>query len=274
MKITSSNRHEHLEIGVQAGRQELTFANIIPIWGQSNNCDIGSLGALPSRLSNPCPFIRSFYKTADDALTNGSWVTYQAGITSQQPSAGGFAMNLTMSDKLFHTYGKAAFIVNSAIVSTPLAVDGANPTWDPATVGSLWTRATSYHLDQSILRLPTPNYKIPCLIWGQGEQDAGNLTKANAYNANLRALITAFRSRYGATIPVIIVKLRSDVNASSCPYASTVIAAQNDVIDTVANVYGFSMASYTMRVDLLHFTDASYMAAGEAMADLIYTFCQ
>lgn len=256
---------------------ENTFANVVIFAGQSNATDKGNAANIPASMQGKMTWARSFRKSADDGLDNGYWDYYQTGVNSMatQATAGTFGSACAMANRLFYTYGKMAFVINSAVGNTRLSNLAGLPNWSPSVNNSYYNRNINQHVIPALKLLPVKNYKIAAYVWSQGENDAMVQAQANEYQANLIAYIAKVRLDLGLpNLPFIISKLKSDVNPSTCPYASTIIAAQNYVIANIPNVYGIDNTNESFQADGIHYTDASYLSIGNKIADLINNFCQ
>lgn len=257
--------------------KETTFANIVIFAGQSNATDQGASSALTAAQQGVMTWARSFKKTADDTANSGRWYNYATGVNSMatQATAGKFGSACTMADRLFYTHGKVAFSINTAIGNTRLSNLAGAPNWSSAITTSYYNRCINTLVLPSINLLPTPNYKIAAYFWSQGESDAAVLAQANEYQANLIAFIAKVRLDLSLpNLPFIISRLKTTLNPTSYPYASTVIAAQDYVIANIANTYILNNETETYLADLVHYTDASYISIGNRLADLINPFCE
>lgn len=98
------------------------------------------------------------------------------------------------------------------------------------------------------------------IYWLQGESDATDINLANAYQANLTALVAGLRSDCGLpNMPFVISRLSN--SQTSLPYLTTVQAAQDAVAAAVPNVICVNQDGLPVQVDNLHFTAAGYVQA-------------
>ena len=120
------------------------------------------------------------------------------------------------------------------------------------------------------------------VIFIQGEEDAINLTRANAYNANLLAFITGFEAAVSKNMKDNVFSNFSfekwifwKLISPTLTYASTINTAfQNRVISDPNKylIYDTSEAGLTFQPDNLHYNLASLIQGGGDMANLISSF--
>lgn len=138
---------------------------------------------------------------------------------------------------------QGALVIKSATGGTSLAVD-----WVPG--GALFNAAV-----QALYATTAQE-----IWWVQGEDDAGNGIYAAAYEANLTALIAAFRS--ALALPNLVVRVCILHSGSIRPFKETVRTAQNNVCNADPFVEAFSMEPYTLLADGLHYSGATYVTIG------------
>jgi len=234
------------------------------IVGQSNGTDRFNQSALP--YSSPLANGWTFYKGFDNSTDNGSWQRQNAGVNTMAGGgvAGNFAWSFALAQRSISAFGKAMYVVPTALSSSWL--DGSRFGWDPDHVGEYYDRSIT-NFNQGAAKLSKVDTDI-ILIIDHGQNDAGDLSTANNYEANLTDWIAAYRTDLSnPTLPVIVISLNS---SSIYTYTSTVRAAQLNVIAADANVYGIDGNNYALQ-DGEHYTDAAAVQLGKDIADLINT---
>lgn len=90
------------------------------------------------------------------------------------------------------------------------------------------------------------------LLWLQGEKDAAQYESAN-YSTRLQTLVANYRSTYGASLPVAVVKIKADVG--SYPDVVAVQAAQAAAVAAMGNAILIDTTSDVdfPRIDGVHF---------------------
>jgi hypothetical protein len=99
-----------------------------------------------------------------------------------------------------------------------------------------------------------------------GESDA-HASYASSYATNMTALIANIRSVMNrSTLPVVITKLSTSINAGTCPTFATINTAIDTVTGSVSGVYSVNTNTCTFQAGNIH-----YDAAGlETLGELIY----
>lgn len=113
--------------------------------------------------------------------------------------------------------------------------------WDPLAPGPEWTSALTFYQNQTGLLLPLHESRLEVLVWGQGERDALDMTKANAYGANLETLYQEVKSQYAPLNRNFLFIVLLLPSWQSQPYNSVVRAAQEAFVlahPDVASVSG------------------------------------
>jgi len=118
----------------------------------------------------------------------------------------------------------------------------------------------------------TNSYTPDWLIWIQGESDAANATDAAAYQTNLEATFSAFRTAWGAGLKIIIVKLYDFPSVGD--YASDVQTAQEAIATAQGNTYLVDpvtegIDSMTDLLDTIHYNALGNDKIASACYDII-----
>lgn len=224
--------------------------------GQSNVGGIIDIASLEAQYQQSYDNVRMYpYSTSNKLLLTPLLYTnnpsYQAPIQTAK-----FAFQFYLYPQLQGLLSKRIYVVHHAQGGTSLAVD-----WLPSTAGGLYEQLVfkTQCMTRAIYDCDGINTSFKFLFWGQGESDAQVLAQANAYEANLTSLISAFRSDVGmGNIPVLVARLSSNINATTCPYWATVRAAQEAVAGAVSGVYIVNQDNATMQADGIHYTNAGY----------------
>lgn len=233
--------------------------------GQSNGTDRFNQSALPysGQLSNGW----TFYKGFDNSTDNGIWQRQNAGVNTMAGGgvAGNFSWSLALAKWSIDNYGKAIYVLPTAVSSSWL--DGSRFGWDPDHVAEYYDRSiTNFNQGAAKLSKVTTDTVI---VIDHGQNDAGDLSTANNYEANLTDWIAAYRADLSnPTLPVIVIILNS---SSIYTYTSTVRTAQLNVIAADDNVYGIDGNNYALQ-DGEHYTNADAVQLGNDIAELINTF--
>jgi hypothetical protein len=180
--------------------------------------------------------LRDWFRSKYTSLPN---LDYDWGFLSGQSNAR-FAQE-TMWD--CSGYGEYVQIASHAKDSTDLAID-----WAPAS-------ALRVELLARIAAMPRSGVGgvKGAFIWWQGEKDASDETKSNAYGANLEALAEDVRTAAGdANLPIILVLLST---ASDRPFKAIVRAAEESFAAADVNCFTVNIDAYAM-------TDGAHVDAG------------
>jgi hypothetical protein len=168
--------------------------------------------------------------------------------SNTQTIAGDFGFEVTFTNSMVKYKGRNIYIIKYAVGSSYLGFTGSQD-WNVATVGSgsLLTQFKAV-VTKAFLVLRSQN-KTPIpkgFLWMQGEQDATNLTYANAYLVNERALRDDLRSFLSApTMPWVTYTIRGVSADAPEIYYATVNAAKT-TLSSDANCYLIDTSSYTI----------------------------
>ena len=100
------------------------------------------------------------------------------------------------------------------------------------------------------------------LLWVQGEAEADSEAAANAYQANLEALISNYRAAWGAGLKVVIARNREPAPGSHA-YASVINAAKDAVAAADPLVTSLNTDHLNVIGDGLHYNTASELLLGQ-----------
>ena len=198
-------------------------------------------------------------------IESGAWEDMRFTVLSTQ---GGFSNNrqhpntpargqfhgpeIRLADEFTKRRSKKSYIFKCTSGGSYLADTGSN-NWDKDSASStIYAETiTVYENAMSALTLEGKTPTIKGVIWIQGESDALLETKANAYEANLTALVANLRSDFGvADLPVVCARL-STPNGHDYAYKAAVNSGIDAVALADANVYAID-------TDDLTFADASH----------------
>ena len=232
--------------------------DVLLVAGQSNAVGYGLIAAdLPTHLQGSDSGIKIWNGSAFVTLINGSNnALLCVGTSSNQNWAAEaeFAYQYRQANP-----SKTFYIVKYAVSDTKLYNDGiAN--WNSAFRGSYFDQMATYiSAAMASLSAINPPAQISWIDWMQGETDAqDSATEANAYAANLSALIAAIPGNWGSSATKMLVS-----RISSSPlwtFSAAVRAAESAVtlptrwIDT---------DSYPRQADNAHYTATGQVNRGD-----------
>lgn len=259
---------------------------IIIMAGQSNGTSRGNIlpingeKGLNTLLRGSLTGVKSYYKTVDNSVDNGSWVNLQAGVTDYPGSSSGttFGISITLGNSLLNRYGITPWIIPAAYSSSYIYQDqqylGTLNTWNINNTDR-YTRMYTWNYARAVAAMPAGIYKT-IIVWVHGESDSEQVAFANAYKQNVIDFYNKFVSDSGVTPKMIITELKSDVSASLSPQSAIVRQAQQDILAALPNAVYLTTASETWRsggseAANIHYSDLSYQSIGNRLADLIVT---
>lgn len=235
--------------------------------GGQSNCLGTSGGAYPPPYDNTTN--RADIKAVKDTTIGATSVVQPWGnLRPNQPDGLNWTgPELRAAIGLTDTYGKTGVhIIMRAKGSTALAVE-----WLPTDVigapGADWRTLRDLVASTRAAQPAATAGARPWVLWIQGEEDASDLTNANAYEANLRESCRQWVRYFGPGTRIIIVYLHNDCTRT---YRSTVRAAQEAVVaEWEGRVFGLDPTPLcTMTGDGVHYDDEG-LAVGQAIATLI-----
>lgn len=256
---------------------------LIVVGGQSNGTDrFNILGNLPTEMQGLQSYA-TYYKNTDNATDNGSWVQANSGVNTQTgtPQTNKFSVMVSCAYKLRNSYNTKSFVIPTGLSSTYIAND-VTPSWNVSHSNEYYNRMTALHFTPAIAKLFSGVQSLsPVLVWVHGENDSDTLAHGNAYQANLTALISAFRTYTGfPNAKVIIVKIRPDYGGPSLGLASVRTAIDN-IAGGDANVIVLdaNASDTTLSADTQHYNPVvdsfggiqSAVNLGYKLADIIST---
>lgn len=135
---------------------------------------------------------------------------------------------------------------------------GGNP-------GELYTTFMA-NVTQAIVELEAQyEVEVAGFCWMQGESDASDLTMANAYQTNLIAFINDIRQAFNKpNLPFVIAMIDA---TPSWPYNAIVRQAQENVSNSMSNVFRFDTQNYP--TDGSHYYAEGYMQLGSDFAQMM-----
>ena len=225
----------------------------------------------------------SFYWHKEQVATNGnltqdSWINLAVGSghgTTTPVSRQEFGPEISFGRSIADAYPKD----NIAIIK--FSYGGTNLSNDWAPNGAEYkTFIATVEAGLEALLAEGSTYDIEGMLWVQGEADATNLTRANAYESNLTELITNVRSEFGdgSNFPFYIAGLSTNSSYSDqFPSNAQIVreaqqAVASDVINTIY-LNTNNEANYPFKsADPAHFTYEAMISMGNDFADLAIAF--
>lgn len=236
---------------------------VILMAGQSNMVGYSPAGTL----------FDSYVAPSNVLYYDGSPASYNGTLTSLHVGPRGgttdicFGPEMTFGSALAAAHPDTQYLfVKYAVGGTYLAQDPTHTaSWDISYTDGLYQNFKNT-VANALTAATNAGYtpQISGMLWLQGENDSYSLTAANAYAANLTALINDVRGLYGTDLPFVIGGIGSDINGFMT-YRGTVMAAQADVANTLDNVAYFSNDDINTEKNL-HFTGEDMLVIGERFA--------
>ncbi|MDP3749254.1 MAG: sialate O-acetylesterase [Phenylobacterium sp.] len=231
------------------------MSTLVVIAGQSNALGF-QLGYsdLPSYAQTPDPGVK---------IWNGSaFVTMEPSVNTGSPGdldAWGPEVEFAYQWRQDHP-GETLYVVKYARGSTGLANDPSQSDWSPAS-GELFAAAKAQvDAAKAALSATGQGYKVGAIIWMQGETDATDLAKANAYQANLTNLFAQMRAQWGdADTSIYFGQISTQSNFA---YEGTVQLAEANVDSADANAFMTITDAFAMQSDLVHFSGSGQVSLG------------
>jgi hypothetical protein len=256
------------------------------IGGQSNAAGSGLNSEYPAPYQMPqydVEFWNGGRLPGDDVPDYTSWD--RAGDTEFRPlelgsgnylggthSGPEMSLGRTLKDTLpDHNIAIVKYGMSGSALKRGLRPDGAGD-WDsdPAPLGSSFD-GVRYHVFKNSAVLPALQaitdrddcYEIAGMFWMQGETDAGNLTAANEYEANLNKLINSVRTEFSAPqMRFVIGRIRTVMGA----YNATVRTAMENVAAADPLVEWVNTDDLNMNGDNVHYSAIGQVGLGERFA--------
>lgn len=238
--------------------------NFIALEGQSNAYGIGPMDELPSDLS--ASFIQNgeilnlFTNVWENVVINVNNAGQYDSIATAH-----FGVEMRLLNLMCENYQMGCYLHKYTYTGTSLQQQGVGTLdWSQASTGKLFDLSNTSHTIAK-LRLPQIPVPLKCLVWIQGENDAGdNTLAAPNYRVNLQNFIAAKRSFYNLpNLPFIIVRLGNLQTAVGGGIGGgggfdTVRAAQNTVAAQANNYLVDADGLQTQSSDNTHYTSRSY----------------
>lgn len=222
--------------------------------GQSNAMgQYADKSGLPTALQNP----------QEDVIlrANGTWTTLQPGRNTA--TANDFGPEITFGRALADAWpGQNIALVKYAVGATDLANN-----WNPDTPGAQYAGLIDA-VNAAMAELSVGyDAQLTGMIWMQGESDALDLSKANAYEANLRNFIESVRGDLGVgELPFVIGQIS---DSTAWTYGDTVQQAQWDVGHSMP--YVTTILTNDLSLYSSHYDAAGQMALGYRFAEGMFT---
>jgi hypothetical protein len=195
-------------------------------------------------------------------FTDGKWERYRPGL--DQPS--GFGPEVSAALELAKTTGKPIGIIKHAVGGTNLAHQ-----WNPAAEKSLYAT-----LKKKVKAATEEQYllKIEGAFWMQGGADARSDEMANAYPANLDALIAAMRRDFKNPALSFVAGRSGRENAPPhprYPHLATVRAAQMQPRESYTSI---DCSDISLGPDNIHYDTPGIAKLGRRMATAMTTLLE
>lgn len=216
------------------------------IGGQSNKEVEGVLKSnAPAEFTSPS--YASYYSLAN--ATNAIYVHYLDTNINVQ-SATEYGTEQRFARELYSQSGKPVIITKYAVGGTDIAY---------------WTAPSGAGYGTLSARIASANNNIAgfgfrfdevVMCIQQGESDAANEAKADAYEANLQVALDGWRAVPGLGNSMTIIMVQIPVNATTLAYRSTVRQATLNVVAANANTYSINSDALGLS-DGLHWNDSA-----------------
>ncbi|YCM42926.1 sialate O-acetylesterase [Verrucomicrobiaceae bacterium 227] len=243
--------------------------------GQSNANGRGDAAQLTEPLASPQSDVR-FYWHRTQVTTNvghlveDTWIDLAPGSghgTTSPVYAKEFGSELSFGRTIADTKSTA----NIAIIKYSHGGTNLHTQWSAS--GDMYaTFVATAQAGLTALTEAGHTYDLRGMLWHQGEADAGSLTNANAYAANLTSLINRVRRDVfdGRSLPFIIGGLSNSQDSSiETPGSSwyTVRQAQENTAQAMTQVGFVNTDGYTTRIgEAIHYNHDGQIALGQGFA--------
>ncbi|MGJ8657348.1 MAG: sialate O-acetylesterase [Akkermansiaceae bacterium] len=220
-----------------------THYRVYLLGGQSNGNGRGDASELTAPLSTAQNDVQLYWKktqvTTNGNLAQNTWLSLQPDTGHGENSPSPYAVEFGSELKFGRDMADADPSVNIAIIKYTHGGTNLHTQWS-ATGTNYTTFVTTVAAGLQALTDAGHTYEVGGMVWIQGESDTGNAANANAYEANLTALIERVRSTAfggqttgGYTLPFVITGLSANQYGSSVSTpgnsVNTVRQAQEDV---------------------------------------------
>ena len=234
------------EVGFSEAEEEMPLS-VFVFAGQSN---------MVGKRSQAAELPRKYQGEQEDVLifTGEKWESYRPGLGQDA----GFGPEVSAAFDLSRSLGKPIGIVKHSVGGTNLAVQ-----WHPDKANNLYAKLTAKVTAAARARPIT----IAGAFWMQGGADARSETMADAYAANLDALIEAMRRDFGNPSLRFVSGRTTSATAKPhprYPAAATVLAAQMRERDHYVSI---NTSDITKGPDGIHYDTPGIVLLGRRMAE-------
>ncbi len=234
---------------------------VILMAGQSNMVGYSDATNVPAPLKTQANVL--YYDGSPQTLTTPSPVLGELKVSYNRNVAGYFGPEIAFGHKMATDHpGTQYALVKYAFGGSYLASDPNS--WDISLSNNQYANF-KLTVSNALSALTSAGYapEISGMLWLQGESDAFNQAMANAYEANLTALIRDVRGLYGVNLPFVIGGIGDTVGGMN--YRSSVLGAQANIANTLPHVAFFNNDDINTEREL-HFTGDDMMVIGERFA--------
>lgn len=230
----------------------MAFLAVIFDMGQSNSGGRAIAERLDCSTYSPTPTSSYIYNKTDYSDTdNGNWEATEAGVNTSDSDINTtynyFGAEISLQQKIYDRLKSNSYYIKCSDGSTSLAIS-----WNVNTVDGLFDKATQNFYDVAISKLallhPTKAIRIVAILWHQGEADATDQDKIDAYAVNLEAFINGVRG-YATPLnnaPFIITKLNFAQNAAE----ATINTIFDNAASTMSDVYTIDISDLPQKREL------------------------
>lgn len=175
--------------------------------------------------------------------------------------AGTCGVELSMGRDLDAAGGGTWFVAKMAIDGSGLEDEWVNASY-PSSGTPLYDQFETFISDQ----LTAWEAELGAIVWIQGEADSNESPDAANYLTNEETLFGDLRTTFGATVPIVIVRLNSNYTAGGS--VPTIRSHQESYAAKHSNVAIVAADDLPFR-DTAHYTDDAYSTLGSRIADKI-----
>lgn len=229
-------------------------ADHIATYGQSNDVGQAQTSIASASYQDTIEGSYVFY--------NGQYSEYHtANFSDEQAIANTFGLDVKFSRDLYALTHVPVVFSKHATGGTSLA-----SSWKPTpTYGAeLATAVAEFASARSRMWGHGWNLTLRCIIWLQGEADAGNSTDAGNYQTNMGLLIDYFRSLYGPDFIFIAVQISVKNGSSTAPNVALVRNGTITAVHARPNAYIVNTDALNLWDGLLHFDTAGILSISDA----------
>ncbi len=245
--------------------------DLFVVMGQSNadgKAQASHLTITPSvSLSNTEMYLSTVDPAANHEWVQGTWGTMNVG-TNTSVVSGRFGVEYGMAEGFYNlksTYPNA-FATHPAFLKHVRGNTDLANNWDSTNAANFMYSSMEKAVADARYTLGQKGYRLKLrgFVWFQGESDALDQAKANAYEANLTAFFAGIRSRFNTPeLPIVMCKIAYAYTPPA--YLSTVQAAQQAVADNDSNIEIIDTSGLARR-DSVHLKADSTFTLGQSIA--------